>query len=220
MRRRPAVKLALPLAAGALLWPVGLVRADVSPTPTPRSCATLELDPIHATFFQSLFATHYDVDGCAPRNARYLTFDWSLQPPTADPGCNHFASDVTVDIFGFDDGDPDEAAWAHGDQDGCNHNVQTVQGHPGTVTVVVADGEATCTASYFGTITGTGNPSACTRTTSGQTATAKAPGTSQTAPGSGFAWWWLLALLAIAMGILSIVFVRRWGGPGGSTYPE
>jgi len=115
---------------------------------TPAAATPPSISPIHAEFVPSEFATHYTVTAQDP-NAKALSYQWRLIPPTADPACNHFSATG------------DTAIWQNGDQDGCNHNVQVAQGHPGTVIVVVSDGEYSCTATYFGTVTGNGPAAAC-----------------------------------------------------------
>jgi hypothetical protein len=108
----------------------------------------LTVSNISANFVQAEFATHYTVTAQSPGAA--LTYQWRLIPPTADPGCNHFSTTGNT------------AVWHHGDQDGCNHNVQVAQGHPGTVIVTVSNGGFSCTSTYFGTITGEGPVPQCT----------------------------------------------------------
>lgn len=109
--------------------------------------------PIGAVFIQADFATDYGVQATDPDN-RKLTYKWTLTPPDKDPNCSKFAQVAA---------EPWRAIWQHGDQHGCNHTVTDPQGrgHPGTVTVVVSNGFFDCTATYFGTETGTGPAPTC-----------------------------------------------------------
>jgi hypothetical protein len=87
------------------------------------------------------------------------TFAWSVSIPT-DPGC----------AAGFKGGTltANQAVWYHQDvpEGGpCNHLGENygAAGHPGEVTLIVTSPAWTCTEQYFGTLTGTGNPTQCTR---------------------------------------------------------
>jgi hypothetical protein len=151
------------------------------------------VSPVRATAVQAEFATHYAVTAEDP-SGKSLTYQWRLIPPTADPGCNHLSATGAT------------AVWHHGDQDGCNHNVQAAQGHPGTVIVVVSDGEFSCTATYFGTNTGSGTAPQCVALTLASPAATAAPTIAPALASSGFPLW------QIVVGIL--VFVGVAGGVG------
>ncbi|MER3410830.1 MAG: hypothetical protein C4306_12340, partial [Thermoleophilia bacterium] len=101
------------------------------------------LSPISAQFDANARATSYTVTA-ASSSGRALAYDWSLKPPADDPSCSEFF--VTP-------GQPNRAVWLHGDDNGCHHaGIQ----HEGDVTVVVSDGLFSCTATYHGTLSGTG----------------------------------------------------------------
>lgn len=151
------------------------------------------VSPIQATFVQSEFATHYVVTAEDP-NGKTLTYQWRLIPPTADPNCNHFSASGN------------QAIWHHGDQDGCNHNVQVAQGHPGTVIVNVTDGQFTCTATYFGTVTGTGTAPQCTALTQATPTGGATPSAAAPPQSTGVPVW------QIVVGVL--VFLAVLGGVG------
>ncbi|HYM66262.1 MAG TPA: hypothetical protein VEW68_03125 [Patescibacteria group bacterium] len=150
--------------------------------------------PVQAECVPSEFATHYRIVAADP-NGRSLTYQWTLAAPAADPNCNHFSQQ------------PDDSAiWHHGDQDGCNHNVQVPQGHPGTVTVVVSDGLYRCVATYFGTESGQGSPAACTAVSTATSTPATSPTSVPTstpaatnALSTGLpAWLWGVGVVALA----------------------
>ncbi|MFI5091146.1 MAG: hypothetical protein ACHP7P_13915, partial [Terriglobales bacterium] len=151
--------------------------------------------PIHALFVPEEFATHYSVTASDPAG-RPLTYKWSLVPPAVDPGCNHFAAQ------------PDNSAiWKHGDQDGCNHLVQGPQGHLGTVNILVTDGQYDCTASYFGTNTGTGLPATCTALSQGASSPAS---NAQAASGELPGWLWIVGFAVLAgLGVLGWFLLSR-----------
>ena len=119
--------------------------------PAVAAAGDLQSTAVQARFVQAEFATYYHV--AASGGSGKYRYQWALAPPSGDPGCNH---------FGPLPNDPTTAIWHHGDQDGCDHNVQVSgKGHPGTVAVVVGDGSHSCSASYFGTETGTGSAADC-----------------------------------------------------------
>ena len=85
-----------------------------------------------------------------------LSFSWALSIPS-DPGC----------AKGFEPGRPaaNQATWYHADESEagpCNHSGNTYDasgsGHPGTVTVTVANRDWSCTASFSGTQGPQGQP--------------------------------------------------------------
>ncbi len=157
-----------------------------SPAPPPVS-------PIHAESVASELATHYTVTA-EDTSGRALTYQWRLIPPTADPTCNHFS------------GTGNAAVWHHGDQDGCDHNLQVAQGYAGTVILVVTDGDFSCTATYFGTITGDGPPAACTPLAP---ATPSATATPTSSPGPAAA-----GIPAWQIAVAIVVFLAVAGGVG------
>ena len=109
------------------------------------------VSPITANFVSEQSETVYTITASDPDGDRLLR-DWKLTPPAADPTCNDFT---------FDSSTPNEAIWHHGNDNGCDHSKEGPRGHLGTVTVAVSDEHWTCTASYFGTISGTGDPATC-----------------------------------------------------------
>ena len=149
--------------------------------------SSVSVGPVQAVFVPAEFATHYSVTASDISGGRTLTYKWELKPPAADPNCNHFSQQ------------PDNTAiWHHGDQDGCNHNVQVPNvGHPGTVTVIVSDGVYQCEASYFGTESGPGSPALCSAL--GSTTSNPTPKSSGTQSGStGISpWLWIIALVML-----------------------
>jgi len=169
-----------------MLRPQALACLVVLATATPPA-----VSPIHALSVASEFATHYSVTAEDP-NGKALTYQWRLIPPTADPACNHFSSSGNT------------AVWHHGDHDGCDHNVQVAQGYPGTVVLVVTDGDFSCTATYFGTITGNGPAVACAPLASTPSATATPTAAASPATAGIPAWQIAIAILvflAVAGGV-------------------
>ena len=165
------------LAAFALLIAAGAAPPAVS--------------PIHAQLVESEFATHYTVTAQDP-SGKTLTYQWRLIPPTTDAGCNHFSATGNT------------AVWHHGDQDGCNHNVQVARGHPGTVIVVVSDGSTSCTATYFGTVPGDGPAPQCGPFDQATPAAVTSPGVVPAAPHGIPPWQVIVAVvvfLAVAGGV-------------------
>lgn len=155
--------------------------------------------PINALFAPAEFATHYSVTA-TDAGGLPLTYRWSLVPPAADPGCNHFSAQ------------PDHSAiWKHGDQDGCNHLVQGPQGHLGTVSLLVTDGRYDCTATYFGTNTGTGAPAACTALSQTTPSPAASPANTTHAASGGLPGWLLIVGIAVlaGLGVLGWFLVSR-----------
>jgi hypothetical protein len=128
------VVLALPAAAAA---------GKVSPP---------KIEPIVANFKQEDFATYYTVDVTPAAGRPKVHVIWSLTPPTADPGCKKFHTSATTQ---------EAAVWNHGDEDGCDHTQMGARGHMGTVHLLVTDDVFRCTATYSGSISGTGAPVAC-----------------------------------------------------------
>ena len=115
----------------------------------------VEITAIKATFNEQEQLTTYSVDLIFPY-VLHMPKDfttkvtWSLKPPGADPGCDLFYG------FGY------SATWQHGDKDGCNHKIYGGAGHPGTVRIEVTDNYGgRCVASYYGTISGTGDAANC-----------------------------------------------------------
>jgi hypothetical protein len=107
------------------------------------------LQPIQATFNPGAQATEYTIQASDPDGAT-LTYSWTLAPPQDEPTCNEFFSDPA---------NPARAVWAHGEDNGCTHASPR---HNGVVTVVITDPNWRCTATYPGTLTGTGpSPPPC-----------------------------------------------------------
>jgi hypothetical protein len=135
----------------ALVFAGGLI-AGIAGAADPASTPPT-LKPIVAEFSEQARATSYledATDVASPKKLK-LSYAWTQTPPADDPTCNEFA--VTP-------GQPNRAVWAHSDDNGCHHN--GIQ-HEGDVTVVVSDGSFSCTATYHGTLSGTGPvPAPCT----------------------------------------------------------
>jgi len=150
------------------------------------------LTSIHAELVESEFATHYTVTAEDP-SGKALTYQWRLIPPTADPGCNHFSATGN------------SAVWRHGDQDGCKHNVQVAQGHPGTVVLVVTDGNFSCTATYFGTVTGDGPAAACTPLAPATPSAAATPTAAAGPAANGIPPWQIAIAIAVFLAVAGAV---------------
>lgn len=116
------------------------------------------LAPLVAVFNSDAYSTYYieHVQG-----APGATYTWSVAMSADTPCQQGFKGNTPSD---------NEATWFHADVTGtpsgpCNHAFYGAQGHPGTVTVVVTTSHWICTASYVGTISGTGPaPAPCRRT--------------------------------------------------------
>lgn len=114
------------------------------------------LTPVHAVFTQSKFSTVYTESATGSG----LTYTWAVHIP-ADPNCAQGFKPETPS--------PNDATWFHADvsQGGpCNHSghdyLESI-GHPGLVAVLVTNKDWSCSATYEGTLTGSGNaPEACT----------------------------------------------------------
>ena len=143
-------------AVGAL--PTATTAPSAAGATTSTTTAPPSLSPITATFVQSAYSTYYEIKATNPAG---LSYQWSVSIPT-DPGCAAGFKGHTPS--------PNGASWYHQDEkEGgpCNHSgadYSPAFGHPGTVTVIVTSPEWSCTASYHGTLTGTGSPPQCTRT--------------------------------------------------------
>jgi len=110
------------------------------------------VSPVQATFDQNLRATFYTINVSEQGGGR-PSYEWKLTPPKADPTCNKFS---TVK--------PSKAVWHHSDTDGCNHALMGPAGHLGTVAVTIKNAFWTCTATFFGTNTASGQPAQrCTK---------------------------------------------------------
>lgn len=112
------------------------------------------MSPIAAVFTDALYHTVYTESA----SGTGLTYAWSVSM-SADPHC----------AAGFQGKVPsaNQATWYHADittGGQCDHTYYGAQGHPGTVTVVVTSALWRCSATYVGTLTGTGPaPAACVR---------------------------------------------------------
>ena len=140
--RAPAVAVLAAVCAVA-------VGVGIATAATPQAAPKVE--PLHANFVQSAFATFYTIKVEAPPGTS-LRYEWSLKPPAADPACDTFAQ-VKLN--------PASAVWHHGDQDGCDHTKTGPQGHPGTVTVTITALPFVCTATFLGTETADGPAATC-----------------------------------------------------------
>ena len=147
------------------------------------------VSPIHALFIESASATHYTVTAQEPNGGGQLTYQWRLIPPTADPGCNHFSATGNT------------AVWQHGDQDGCNHQVQVSQGHPGTVIVTISDGAFICSATYFGTNSGIGPAPACSPVNRSIPSATAAPSAQSGFESQGAPAWQIFVAIAVFLAV-------------------
>lgn len=120
--------------------------APTAPTTTAAIPAAPTVSPVHADFKPLRRATYYAVSATAAGQGT-PTYTWSLSPPKGNASCNR---------FGPVPGTPNEAVWRHADNDGCNHALMGVDGHPGTVTVIVKTTAWVCDATFFGTVTRSG----------------------------------------------------------------
>lgn len=139
-------------------------------TASQAATSSVVLSPITATFVPSQFATHYTVRA-SDLSKRPLTYAWTLsvqlvdKSGAADPatpgshagvdlGCNNHAKlSATTPTF----------VWQHGDASlgNCNHAKMGPSGHQGKITLVLSDGNWSCTATYLGTNTGLGAAPTC-----------------------------------------------------------
>jgi hypothetical protein len=125
---------------------------DAAPSVAPSGTPTLS--PIQAVFTDSEYHTIYTESATGTG----LTYAWTVSM-SADPHC----------AAGFKGNAPgaNQATWYHADTTTggpCDHTYYGAQGHPGTVTVVVTSAVWRCSATYVGTLTGTGPaPAACVR---------------------------------------------------------
>ena len=128
--------------------------ATTAPAAVSSSSQSAAVSPIVAVFTDTLYHTIY-TEGATGTG---LTYAWTVNM-SADPHC----------AAGFHGNAPtaNQATWYHADittGGSCDHTYYGAQGHPGTVTVVVANALWRCSATYVGTLTGTGPaPAACVR---------------------------------------------------------
>jgi hypothetical protein len=124
----------------------------VAAAPSVAPSGTPTLSPIQAVFTDALYHTVYTESATGTG----LTYAWTVSM-SADPHC----------AAGFKGNAPsaNRATWYHADTTTggpCDHTYYGAQGHPGSVTVVVTSALWRCTATYVGTLTGTGPaPAAC-----------------------------------------------------------
>ena len=125
-----------------------------SSAPSVAPSGTPTLSPIQAVFTDALYHTVYNESATGTG----LAYAWTVRM-SADPHC----------AAGFQGNAPsaNQATWTHADittGGPCDHTYYGAQGHPGTVTVVVTSALWRCSATYVGTLTGTGPaPAACVR---------------------------------------------------------
>lgn len=131
----------------------------LSPGPTPppeqppgEPAPTIK--PIQAEFVDGTTFTQYQVTVDAS-SGRAIDYAWSLTPPPGDPTCNKLEQQAA----------PRYANWYHATADGCSH---TGTQHDGVVKVVATvhwpevPRDWVCTATYNGTLSGTGpQPEPC-----------------------------------------------------------
>jgi hypothetical protein len=168
MRRAALLALCLAVLGGSASGvevPTGGARTAANP-----------LVAIHFEFKLDEFATHYTVvntlDPAGLLDLADASYRWTLKPPDNDTGCNN---------HGVLSGEDKEFVWRHGNvgepghDDGCHHDVGLPSnGHPGKVSVQVADRRWFCTVEYTGTqaadasAVGEGTPGSCTAQPSSQ----------------------------------------------------
>lgn len=157
------------LAAGSAATPRSSELISPGSKQAPRSVSKVAptLAAVHAVFDQSARATYYTVsDVTIPAGTKALaepSYTWHLSPPPDDPTCNHFQTSASS---------ARAAVWFHADvtetpADRCHHLTPM---HDGTVTVTATltlNNDLrpwTCVATYFGTLSGDGDPGLCTIT--------------------------------------------------------
>lgn len=163
-RVRVGVRRLLALTALACLAFAAAATAGSS-SPTSATKAAPTLPAIHAVFDPAAYATYYSVNDVTIPSGTTKTagpvYTWHQDVPPDDPSCNNFHT--------LSDG---RAVWYHADvkirpPDGCHH--LTIE-HNGIVTMTVtltlkSDPRPwTCVATYFGTLSGDGEPGLCTIT--------------------------------------------------------
>ena len=147
----------LPIATSPAAPTVTVIAAAspsaVAAAPSVAPSGAPSISPIQAVFTDSLYHTVYTESATGTG----LTYAWTVSM-SADPHC----------AVGFKGNAPsaNQATWYHADITSsggpCDHTYYGAQGHPGTVTVVVTDALWRCSATYVGTLTGTGPaPAAC-----------------------------------------------------------
>src|SRR5437588_2877823 len=120
---------------------VGRIQAQFFPKGSPGACDNSTSNPNYGE-------TCY---GVVVDNLTSGSHDWGLIPPFQDTNCK-----LLIDLQ-----DPPESfvsVWHHGDEDGCNHGVESqTYGHLGTVWFSWTNAYWTCVDVFFGTSTNT-NP--------------------------------------------------------------
>lgn len=123
----------------------------------------LEISPITAFFSEPNRSTAYSFNTISdPDAGAKLTFQWSLTLQAVDPNtgidlaCNNRGklggTDTTFTWLHSNSGDPVR-------DDGCDHTKQGKYGHQGLISVIVSDSRGwSCSATYKGTFSTTGNP--------------------------------------------------------------
>ncbi len=98
-----------------------------------------QLKPLLAEFTQAQSQTTYTQRATSPEG-RDLRYRWTLV----------VHNDFTCINFEPNEPRENQAIWHHGDDQGCNHNLEGPNGHVGTITVVVTDGKFECVAFFNG----------------------------------------------------------------------
>ena len=133
--------------------PIGTQPPPDPAPPPPSNEPPPTIKPIQAEFVEGVTYTQYDVTVETSRGT--IDYAWSLTPPADDPGCNKIEQLAA----------PRYARWHHGTADGCTHMGTS---HNGVVKVVATvhwpevPRDWVCTATYNGTLSGTGpQPEPC-----------------------------------------------------------
>ena len=162
-------------------------------------------------FVQAEFATHYTTTIAVSEAA---TYRWTLIPPSVDPACdNHgVVTSITSEFIWHHPSAIDSVPYNYYH---CNHNVEGLEGHLGTVSVVATGGYYTvsgatkpswrCTASYLGTNAPNGAPN-YTVPMKCESLVAVAPTSS---PSSGAPVGLIVGGIAVVAALGALVVVKR-----------
>ena len=117
-------------------------------TQAPPPTGPLTITPITATLSADGMSTTFQVT--ATNVYGFQGTSWSLTPPSGAPDCNHLTMASG------------KATWLHGPNDGCGSFGGSATNIPGVAMVRVADGSGFhCTATYSGSLSGTGPAPTC-----------------------------------------------------------
>src|SRR5579862_421498 len=136
--------------ANLLATPAHVIQVPgIGPAVTlPPVTGPLTITPIAATLAADGQSTTYQVT--VSNVLGFQSTSWSVTAPAGAPDCNHLTMASGA------------ATWHHGAADGCGSFAGSSASIPGMVTVRVADGSGfRCTATYSGSLAGTGPPASC-----------------------------------------------------------